>query len=286
MDKILLISDTNHGMNDIYTHSQNGLTISNNIFDRILTKFPASIEYYILAEATTGEKTVTYRGKKFNIIGEITKVEGFLMKMIDGLRGAILVPSIREKILQSAMAVFSSVKTGGIYFLPEKIKIAEVSEIIKKIDRLLQIIPTLSTIENRFFNLHNDDDKKHLADIYSSFATVCIEIADYLGQSNQRYNLIKNVLMQQFGSVIQIILNEYKNPESVDLESRQSTLYQITLALRDSYVCDTITKINYLPKIIIFGANHTHYLSLKLNLLDTVQIGGKIKKYTFTNLSL
>ena len=49
MDKILLISDTNHGMNDIYTHSQNGLTISNNIFDRILAKFHASIEYYILA---------------------------------------------------------------------------------------------------------------------------------------------------------------------------------------------------------------------------------------------
>ena len=284
MDKILLISDTNHGMNDIYTHSQNGLTISNNIFDRILAKFPASIEYYILAEATTGEKTVTYRGKKFNIVGEITKVEGFLMKMIDGLRGVILVPSIRDKLLQSVIDVFSSVKTGGIYFPPEKI--AEVSEIIKKIDRLIQIIPTLSTIENRFFNLHNDDDKKHLADIYSSFAEVCIAIADYLGQSNQRYNLIKNVLMPQFGSVIHKIFNEYQNPASEDLESRQSTLYQITLALRDSYVCDTITKINYLPKIIIFGTNHTHYLSLKLNLLDTLQIGGKLEKYKFTNLSL
>jgi hypothetical protein len=49
MDKILLISDTNHGMNDIYTHSQNGLSISNNIFEKILAKFPVSIEYYILA---------------------------------------------------------------------------------------------------------------------------------------------------------------------------------------------------------------------------------------------
>jgi hypothetical protein len=283
MDKILLISDTHHGMNDIYTHSRDGLTISNNIFEKILAKFPASIEYYILAEATTGEKIVTYKGKKFNIVGEITKVEGFLMKMIDGLRGAILVPSIREYMLQMSKDVYSSVKT-GIYYPSEKI--AEVSEIIKKIDRLLQIIPTLSLIENRFFYLHNDDDKKHLSDIYTSFATVCIEIADYLGQSNQRYNLIKNALMIQFGLVINKILNEYKYPESADLESRQSTLYQITLALRDSYVCDTITKINYLPKIIIFGANHTHYLSLKLNLLDTVQIGGKFEKYTFTKIDL
>lgn len=257
MYKTLLISDMAHGVNDIYVHNPvYGNTINPILLNRIggyfRTQYPLVInqKIYIIGEGVEKFHQINIDNTDFGIDAETNAPEGLLLRLLDGLRGVLLVPQIRPRIYGACLYV---IRYSNFYGL------SEINQEIKdNVRRFIEI-----------FSDPNFESYRGNAQRYSEpfiiFQDLCINIKKYLQRiipGNQRVEMLTRIIVEYQYIMVQIINANKDIISDEELNNKNNELYGLTLRLRDSYVSDRIyaAQRQNLLTCVIMGGNHTEGL--------------------------
>jgi len=243
---------------------------------------------YIIAEGEMYSYTQQFNGIQFNIEPEVDTTEGLLMKMIDGLRGALLVKTNRNRLVQICRIIFNNAHTHIL--IDHRFR-----DILIKIDTLLQILEISSVRDNLDIYPTNKMTKisgftingktiNYFAEIFTYFLEICNEITNRLDVGNPR-----KVIMQEFSDLYSVLIHkitDYIGVSDANTElfsdPDQSYLYMLTLKLRDTYVAERATQhiINNNQVVIIMGEFHKDGIKEAIPNIIPIGIsgGGKYKQ--------
>lgn len=262
---IFLIEDSAHGKNNIYQSGSNGLTISDEILTNLqrIPKINDSEEIYIIGEGIT----YNHKKDKFLIEGEIDTKETFIMKLIDGLYGALFVKSNRKILLPRIKEIYLIFNyKSGDYSISDDNFI-----MIKNI--IGQLLENMDKIDDE----HGERGEFAIKS-YDLFGELCVNTQNTLSDGNVRKNIIKYNIIPLYTELYTRVLQGGQLGESKELFSLQNKLYDNTLWLRDTCVFERAKKYESLGKsvVIVFGSNHSsHYILRGAEIInDKIIVGG------------
>ena len=275
MYKTILIGDMAHGANDIYVHNPiYGNTVNPSLLNKISEYY--KIQYplllykkiYIVAEGVQHFHKIQIENNDFGIDSETNTIEGLLLRLLDGLRGVLLVPQIRQQIYPRCNYVL---RYSNLYDNPD------ISQEIK--DNMRKFIEIFSDPN---FESYRENKQKY-SEPFIIFYNICVNIKNYLkniNPDNPRIEIITNIIKIYQNIMIEIINANRNIISDPELVQKNEQLYGLVLQIRDSYVSEKIINARQqnLLTCVIMGGNHInnimHFIGYENIAILNMQVGG------------